>query len=75
MSAAVPDGAVAQESAAKQALWDAFCAAHRVAEASVPLFTTGSDGAVEVFGYGRDRRPMLRRQPRYRVGAEQAATV
>ena len=55
MSAAV------RERAAKQALWDAFCAAHGVAAAGVPLFATDADGAVEVFGYGRDGRPVLRR--------------
>ncbi len=61
MSVAVLDGTVVQECATKQALWDAFCAAHSIADAGVPLFATGPDGAVEVFGYGRDGRPMLRR--------------
>jgi hypothetical protein len=45
----------------KQALRDAFCVAHRIAETGVPLFATGSDSAVEVFAYGLDARPMLRR--------------
>jgi hypothetical protein len=37
---------VTPERAAKLALWDRFCAEH---------------GVVEVFRYGRDGRPMLRR--------------
>ena len=51
----------APEQIRKQALWDAFCAAHRIAETSVPLFATAPDGTVEVFAYGRDARPILRR--------------
>ena len=50
-----------QGRSAKRALWDAFCAAHGIAEAGVPLFMADPGGAVEVFAYGRDRRPMLRR--------------
>lgn len=53
--------AVAPEPGQKQALWDAFCAEHRIAETGVPLFATSSDGTIEVFAYGRDGRPMLRR--------------
>lgn len=50
-----------RERAAKQALWDKFSTAHDIAGTSVPLFATGRDGDVEVFPYGRDGRPMLRR--------------
>ena len=49
-----------RERAAKLALWDRFCAEHRVAERGVPLFAAMPDGSVEVFPYGRDGRPMLR---------------
>ena len=49
------------ESASKLSLWDRFCAEHRIAERGVPLFAATSDGSVEVFPYGRDGRPMLRR--------------
>ncbi len=45
----------------KLALWDRFCSEHRVAERGVPLFAAAPDGSVEVFPYGRDGRPMLRR--------------
>ena len=61
MSAAEPGGAAVRERLTKQALWDAFCAAHDIAETGVPLFATGHDGTVEAFAYGRDGRPMLRR--------------
>lgn len=50
-----------RERAAKLSLWDRFCAEHRVAERGVPLFATTAHGFVEVFPYGRDGRPMLRR--------------
>jgi hypothetical protein len=50
-----------RETAAKLRLWDRFCAEHRVAERGVPLFATAAHGSVEVFPYGRDGRPMLRR--------------
>ncbi len=49
------------ERAAKLALWDRFCAEHRVAGSGVPLFAAAPDGSVEVFPYGRDGLPMLRR--------------
>jgi hypothetical protein len=49
------------ERAAKLALWDRFCAEHHVAERGVPLFAARPDGSVEVFPYGRDGRPVLRR--------------
>jgi hypothetical protein len=49
------------KSAAKLSLWDRFCAEHRIADRGVPLFAATSDGSVEVFPYGRDGRPMLRR--------------
>lgn len=61
MSGAEPGGGAVRERLAKQALWDAFCAAHGITETGVPLFATGHDGTVEAFAYGRDRRPMLRR--------------
>ena len=61
MSGAEPGGASVRERLAKQALWDAFCAARGIAETGVVLFTTDPDGTVEVFGYGRDSRSMLRR--------------
>ena len=32
----------------KEALWDAFCAAHRIAETGVPLFATGLSLADDV---------------------------
>ncbi len=51
------------EHAAKRALWDAFCLAHDIAQASVPLLDTDAEGQVEVVGYGRDQRSMLRRSP------------
>ena len=53
MSGADPGGAAARPRVAKQALWDAFCAAHGIAETGVPLFATGHDGTVEAFAYGR----------------------
>ena len=53
--------AAASERATKLALWDRFCSEHRVAERGVPLFAAAADGVVEVFPYGRDGRPMLRR--------------
>lgn len=58
--AAAADAAVPAR-AVKRALWDAFCAAHGIAEAGVPLFAADTDGAVEVFAHGRDGRPLLRR--------------
>lgn len=61
MNTPEPPPAAVRERTAKRALWDAFCAAHGVTEAGVPLFATGPDGAVEVFAYSRDDRPMLRR--------------
>lgn len=61
MSAAELNTAAVREPAAKRALWDAFCAAHDIAGTGVSLFATGPDGAVEVFPYGRDGRPLLRR--------------
>jgi hypothetical protein len=42
-------------------VWDSFCAAHTVALSSVPLFAADAAGDVEIFAYGRDSRPMLRR--------------
>ena len=61
MSSAASDAVAIRERPAKQVLWDAFCAAHDIAGTGVPLFSTDADGAVEVFAYGRDGRPMLRR--------------
>jgi len=61
MTARASGPAIDLRAGTKLALWDAFCAAHRIAESGVPLFATGADGAVEVFAYGRDGRPMLRR--------------
>lgn len=55
------DGLGGPERAAKLALCDRFCAEHRIAERGVPLFAAATDGSVEVFPYGRDGRPMLRR--------------
>ena len=49
------------ERARKQAIWDAFCDAHDVAQGGTPLFETDEAGNVEVFAHGRDGRPMLRR--------------
>jgi hypothetical protein len=54
----------APEQIHKQALWDAFCDAHRIAETGVPLFATTPEGTIEVFAYGRDARAMLRRSRR-----------
>lgn len=51
------------EHAAKRRLWDAFCRAHAIAGTSVPLFAADAEGLIEVFPYGRDRRPVLRRAP------------
>lgn len=56
-----PAQAAVPASTAKRALWDAFCTAHGIAETGVPLFAADPDGAVEVFAYGLDRRPVLRR--------------
>ena len=49
------------ERAAKLALWNRFCAEHRVAGHGVPLFAAAPDASVEVFPYGRDGRRVLRR--------------
>ncbi len=58
---AVAGGYGGPERAAKLALWNRFCAEHRVAERGVPLFAAAPDGSVEVFPYGRDGRPVLLR--------------
>ena len=58
---AVDGGDGYPERAAKLALWDRFCAEHRIAGRGVPLFAATPDGSVEVFPYGRDGRPVLRR--------------
>jgi hypothetical protein len=52
-----------RERATKLALWNAFCKAHRIADTGVSLFAGDRSGNVEVFAYGRDGRPMLRRSP------------
>jgi hypothetical protein len=44
-------------------VWDRFCEAHAIARLGVPLFSTGENANVEVFAYGNDGRPMLRRSP------------
>lgn len=51
------------EHAAKRRLWDEFCLVHAIAGTSVPLFAADAEGLAEVFPYGCDRRPMLRRAP------------
>lgn len=66
-------GGTHAEIAAKQGLWDGFCAAHGISGQGVPLFAAAPDGRVEVFRYGRDGRPMLRRS--HAMEAMVAATV
>ena len=48
-------------------LWDDFCGEHAVSTSSVPLFASDAAGKVQVFAYGRDIRPMLRRSPAMRA--------
>lgn len=61
MSAAAQTTMLVPERGTKQALWNAFCAAHDIAAMGVPLLAAGMDGVVEVFGHGQGGRPMLRR--------------
>jgi hypothetical protein len=44
----------------KQKLWQSFIDNHSIVASSVPLFAT-NDFGVEVFQYGSNRRPMLKR--------------
>jgi hypothetical protein len=44
----------------KQKLWQSFTNTHSILASSVPLFAV-SDSGVEVFHYGANRRPILRR--------------
>jgi hypothetical protein len=41
-------------------LWHSFTEAHSLLDSSVPLFAISESG-VDVFPYGSDRRPMLKR--------------
>ncbi|WP_313706128.1 hypothetical protein [Massilia sp.] len=47
----------------KQALWDRFCAEHRIVEASVPLFLCDDNGRAASVPFGKDGRLILRRSP------------
>lgn len=51
------------EHARKRVLWQEFCRAHRIAEASVPLFSERADGTVEVVRLAGAGVPLLRRSP------------
>ena len=61
MNATLSATAPVPERGTKQALWDAFCSAHGIAAAGVPLLAGDGEGLVEVFRHGLDGRAMLRR--------------
>ena len=51
---------LAQEPTPKRALRDEFCVDHRIVKTSVPLFSTGLNGTMEVVPY---RRPSMSSHP------------
>ena len=61
MSGSSSTTAAVPERGTKQALWNAFCAAHDIAAIGVPLLAADPDGVVEVSSHGRNGRPMLQR--------------